>query len=148
MTEIRKAALIGGGVIGGGWAARLIENGIDVAVHDPDPEAERKLGEVLAGAERAYAKLTMAPRPKKGAVAFHDSIAGAVTGADLIIESVPERLDVKRRVYAEAEAANGTAVIASSTSGIMPTELQAELDHPERLIVAHPFNPVYLLPLV
>lgn len=145
---LKTAALIGGGVIGGGWAARLIENGIDVRVFDPDPQAERKLNEVLAGAERAYARLTMAPRPKKGAVSFHASIAEAVGGADLIVESVPERLDVKRKVYAEAEAANTTAVIASSTSGIMPTDLQAELEHPERLIVAHPFNPVYLLPLV
>ena len=145
---ITKAALIGGGVIGGGWAARLIENGINVSVYDPDPEAERKLNEVLAAAERAYAKLTMAPRPAKGAVTFAPTIAEAVADAGLIIESVPERLDIKRKVYAEAESANMTAVIASSTSGIMPTDLQAELKHPERLIVAHPFNPVYLLPLV
>ena len=145
---ITKAALIGGGVIGGGWAARLIENGINVSVYDPDPEAERKLNEVLAAAERAYAKLTMAPRPAKGAVTFAPTIAEAVADAGLIIESVPERLDIKRKVYADAEAANMTAVIASSTSGIMPTDLQAELKHPERLIVAHPFNPVYLLPLV
>ena len=145
---ITKAALIGGGVIGGGWAARLIENGINVSVYDPDPEAERKLNEVLAAAERAYAKLTMAPRPAKGAVTFAPTIAEAVADAGLIIESVPERLDIKRKVYADAEAANTTAVIASSTSGIMPTDLQAELKHPERLIVAHPFNPVYLLPLV
>ncbi|MGB0854782.1 MAG: carnitine 3-dehydrogenase [Pikeienuella sp.] len=143
-----KAALIGGGVIGGGWAARLIENGIDVAVYDPDPEAERKLNAVLTGADRAYAKLTMAPRVTKGAVTFCGTIAEAVAGAALIVESVPERLDIKQKVYAEAEAANTTAVIASSTSGIMPTELQAKMAHPGRLIVAHPFNPVYLLPLV
>lgn len=148
MINIITAALIGGGVIGGGWAARLIENGVNVRVYDPDPEAERKLNEVLTGADRAYAKLTMAPRPTKGTVTFCDSIASAVADASLIVESVPERLDIKRKVYAEAEAANTTAVIASSTSGIMPTELQAELQYPGRLIVAHPFNPVYLLPLV
>lgn len=148
MNEIRKVALIGGGVIGGGWTARLIENGMDVSVFDPDPEAERKLNAVLAGADRAYAKLTMAPHPKKGAVSFAPSIAEAVADARLVIESVPERLDLKHRVFAEIEAANSTAVIASSTSGIMPTELQAELEYPGRLIVAHPFNPVYLLPLV
>ena len=62
---ISKAALIGGGVIGGGWAARLIENGIDVTVYDPDPEAERKLSEVLSGADRAYEKLTHGPAPPK-----------------------------------------------------------------------------------
>lgn len=146
--KVTKAALIGGGVIGGGWAARLIENGIDVAVFDPDPEAERKMNAVLAGADRAYAKLTMAPRAKRGAVTFHSSIAEAARDAPLVIESVPERLDLKRQVYAEIEAASETALIASSTSGIMPTELQAEMKSPERLMVAHPFNPVYLLPLV
>lgn len=147
-TSITKAALIGGGVIGGGWAARLIENGIDVAVYDPDPEAARKLDAVLAGADRAYAKLTLAQRISKGAVTFCDTIAEAVADADLIVESVPERLEIKQAVFAEAEAVNTTAVIASSTSGIMPTDLQAGMAHPGRLIVAHPFNPVYLLPLV
>lgn len=148
MSDIKKAGLIGGGVIGGGWAARLIENGIDVTIFDPDSEAERKIAAVLDAAERAYGRLSDAPRPAKGALSFAPTIAETVAGADLIVESVPERLDVKQKVYAEAEAANETAMIASSTSGIMPTDLQAEMAHPERLIVAHPFNPVYLLPLV
>jgi len=125
MTTITKAALIGGGVIGGGWAARLIENGYDVAVYDPDPEAERKLNAVLAAADRAYAKLTMAPRPEKGTVSFAASIADAAEKADLIIESVPERLEIKRSVFAAIETVNKSAIIASSTSGIMPTDLQA-----------------------
>lgn len=149
MTEIRKAAALGGGVIGAGWVARLLENGIDVAVYDPAPEAERRMQAVLDNAERAYAKLTLAPRPKKGALTFHASLAEAVKNAELIVESVPERLDIKQKVYAEAEAAASPgAIIASSTSGILPSDLQAGMTHPERLIVAHPFNPVYLLPLV
>ena len=148
MNSIKKAAILGGGVIGGGWLARLIENGVEVSVYDPDRQAERKLGAVLANAERAMAKLTMAPRGTKGAWALAGSVAEAVAGAELIVEAVPERLDIKRRVYAEVETANATGIIASSTSGIMPSELQAEMAHPERLIVAHPFNPVYLLPLV
>ncbi len=148
MNTIKKAAILGGGVIGGGWLARLIENGVEVSVYDPDRQAERKLGAVLANAERAMAKLTMAPRGAKGAWSLAGSVAEAVAGAELIVEAVPERLDLKRRVYAEVETANATGIIASSTSGIMPSELQAEMAHPERLIVAHPFNPVYLLPLV
>jgi carnitine 3-dehydrogenase len=72
-----------------------------------------------------------------------------VTSAELIVESVPERLDIKQSVYAEIEAsATSDALVASSTSGIMPSDLQAKMQHPERLLVAHPFNPVYLLPLV
>jgi carnitine 3-dehydrogenase len=145
---IKKAAILGGGVIGGGWLARLIENGVEVSVYDPDRQAERKLGAVLANAERAYARLTMAPRGAKGAWALAGSVAEAVAGAELIVEAVPERIDIKRRVYAEVESANAAGIIASSTSGIMPSDLQAEMAHPERLIVAHPFNPVYLLPLV
>ena len=143
-----KAAILGGGVIGGGWLARLIENGIPCKVFDPDPEAERKLNEVLDGAERAYAKLTMAPRPEKASWEIVTSVQEAAKGADLIVEAVPERLEVKQSVYRQVEEVNADGVIASSTSGIMPTDLQAGMAHPGRLIVAHPFNPVYLLPLV
>ena len=82
-------------------------------------------------------------------VQFFDSLQEAVTDSDLIVESVPERLDIKQSVYAEIERhASDDALIASSTSGIMPSNLQSEMQHPERLFVAHPFNPVYLLPLV
>ncbi|HUS54736.1 MAG TPA: carnitine 3-dehydrogenase [Thermohalobaculum sp.] len=145
---ITKAAILGGGVIGGGWLARLIENGVEVSVYDPDPEAARKLGAVLANADHAYSRLTLAPRGNKGAWRLAGSVAEAVTGAELIVEAVPERLDLKRKVYAEIDAANPIALIASSTSGIMPSDLQAEMTHPGRLLVAHPFNPVYLLPCV
>jgi len=146
---VRKAAVIGGGVIGAGWGARLIENSIPVTIFDPAPDAKAKMQAVLDNADRAYAKLTMASRPKKGAISWAGSVAEAAKGADWIVEAVPERLDIKQRVYAEIETtAAPDAVIASSTSGIMPSDLQAKMKHPGRLIVAHPFNPVYLLPVV
>ena len=149
MQLIHKAAIIGGGVIGAGWIARLIENGIDVTVYDPAEDAEQKVDAGLHNSRRAFGKLLSAPRRAEGSVSFCDSIAEAVNGAELIVESVPERLDIKQKVYAEIEAAaSPDAIIASSTSGIMPSDLQAEMKHPERLLVAHPFNPVYLLPLV
>jgi carnitine 3-dehydrogenase len=145
----RRAAVIGGGVIGGGWAARFLHNGIDVAVFDPDPQAERKIGEVLANADRAFAKLTNAPSTKRGTLRFAGSAAEAVADADLVQESAPERLDLKTKLLAEIDLhAPPAALIGSSTSGLLPSELQASMRHPERLIVAHPFNPVYLLPLV
>jgi carnitine 3-dehydrogenase len=141
-------ALIGGGVIGGGWAGRLAENGVDVVVHDPHPEAERRLAEVLELAERAWAKLTLAPR-MRGTVSFAPTIEAAVAGADVIQESTPEDEPLKRRLLAEidAHAAPG-ALVCSSTSGLLPTRLQAGMQRPERFVVGHPFNPVYLLPLV
>jgi carnitine 3-dehydrogenase len=146
---IHRIAVLGGGVIGAGWVARLIENGHDVAVYDPAPEAERRLHEAHANADAAYAKLFTAPRRRKGAARMAPSVAEACRDADLIVEAVPERLDVKHRVYAEAEStAKPDALIASSTSGIRPTDLQGPLKHPERLLVVHPFNPVYLLPVL
>lgn len=146
MTQ--TAAIIGGGIIGGGWAARFLLNGWDVRVFDPDPEAERKTRAVLDNARRALPGLSDVPLPPEGQLSHHPGIAGAVAGCEVIVEAVPERLDIKQQVYREIEAANTTGIIASSTSGIMPTDLQAEMRTPERLIVAHPFNPVYLLPLV
>jgi carnitine 3-dehydrogenase len=149
MTRITKAACIGGGVIGAGWAARLVLNGIDVAIFDPDPETGRKLAEIVAGARRAYGKISPEGLPCEGTITFAASIAEAVDGADLIQESVPERLELKHKVLVEIDAhARPNALIGSSTSGLKPTDMQAPMARPERLVVAHPFNPVYLLPLV
>jgi carnitine 3-dehydrogenase len=94
MKLIDKAAIIGGGVIGAGWIARLIENGIDVTVYDPADDAAHKVEAVLKNSRHAYGKLTGAPRRSEGSLTFCDSIALAVAGAELIVESVPERLDL------------------------------------------------------
>ena len=142
-------AVIGGGVIGGGWAARLLLNGIDVRIHDPHPEAGRRVREMLANAERAWESLTSAPLPAKGPLSFCGSIAEAVEGSVFIEECTPENLELKQRILAEVENdAASDALIGSSTSGLLPSDLQSEMKHPERLLVTHPFNPVYLLPLV
>ena len=146
---IGKAACIGGGVIGAGWVARLALNGIDVSIYDPDPEAARKVSEVMKGARRAYRRLAAEGLPKEGRIVYATSIAEAVAGADFIQESVPERLDLKHKVLAEIDAhAPANALIGSSTSGIKPSDMATALRYPERLVVGHPFNPVYLLPLV
>ena len=135
-------------MIGGGWAGRLVENGVDCVLFDPAPEAERLVGEVLANAERAWSRLTLASR-RRGSVSFAASIEEAVAGADVIQESVPEREELKRRILAEIDAAApAAALVCTSTSGLLPSRLQADLSRPERLVVGHPFNPVYLLPLV
>ena len=144
----KTAAIIGGGVIGGGWAARFLMNGWDVRIYDPDPESERKIGAVMDNARRALPGLTDVVMPDEGQMQFCKTIADAASGAAFIVEAVPERVEIKHAVYAEIEAVNTDGLIASSTSGIMPTDLQAKMAHPERLIVGHPFNPVYLLPLV
>ena len=143
-----RVALVGGGVIGGGWAGRLVENGLDAVVFDPHPEAERRVREVLENAERAWARLTLVPR-RRGTVSFARSLHEAVHDADVIQESAPENQELKRRLLAEIdEHARSDALVCSSTSGLLPSRLQADMAHPERFVVGHPFNPVYLLPLV
>lgn len=141
-----KAAIVGGGVIGGGWAARFLLNGWDVAVADPDPQAERKITAVLDNARRALPALYDRALPPEGRLTFHADLVTAVAGADWVQESVPEVLEVKHRILPMiAEAAGPNAIIGSSTSGFKPSELNAV---GTGAIVAHPFNPVYLLPLV
>ena len=141
--------LVGGGVIGAGWAARFLLNGHDCAVFDPDPDLARKLDAVLANARRAQARLMPGVAAPEGRLSIADSVAEAVAGADFVVESLPEVEALKMRVLAEIDAAaRPEAVIASSTSGLLPTRLAAGMAHPERFVVGHPFNPVYLLPLV
>jgi carnitine 3-dehydrogenase len=144
-----SVGLLGGGVIGGGWAARFALNGVDVRLFDPDPEAGRRVDAMLARARRAYQKLTLAPLPREGEVTLAASVEEAVDGVDFVQESAPEREDLKRALLAAASRAAGPDVVfASSTSGLLPSRLQADMKDPERLTVGHPFNPVYLLPLV
>ncbi|MEP2028182.1 MAG: carnitine 3-dehydrogenase [Paracoccaceae bacterium] len=143
------AAIIGGGVIGGGWAARFLLNGWDARVFDPDPEAERKIGEVLHNARRSLPGLNDAALPMEGNLSFHTSMSDAVRDVDWIQESVPERIDIKYKVFAELQKACALdAIIGSSTSGFKPSELQEGALRPGQIVVAHPFNPVYLLPLI
>ena len=148
MTQ-KTAAIIGGGVIGGGWAARFLLMGWDVRVFDPDPEAERKITEVLNNARRSLPGLSDVALPAEGRLSFHDTMSAAVAGVDWVQESVPERLELKRKVYQTLqEHCPHDAVIGSSTSGFKPSELQGCATRPEQIVVAHPFNPVYLLPLI
>jgi carnitine 3-dehydrogenase len=150
VTErVRAVGLVGGGVIGAGWAARFLLNGVDVRLYDPAPQTERVVTEVLENARRAYRRLTLTPLPREGSLAFVDSPEEAGVGVELVQESAPERLELKQELLAAVERGAGDdTLICSSTSGLRPTDLQERLARPERFAVAHPFNPVYLLPLV
>ena len=144
-----RCACIGGGVIGAGWACRMLLNGVDVAVFDPSPAARERIKTVLANAERAWQRLYETPLPPRGTLTFAGTPGEAVEGVQLIQENLPEELELKRSAYRELEAvAAADALIASSTSGLKPTDLQEGMQHPERLLVGHPFQPVYLMPLV
>ncbi|OPY96043.1 hypothetical protein A5906_05110 [Bradyrhizobium sacchari] len=145
----RAVGLLGGGVIGSGWAARFLLNGVDVRLYGPSPDAVERVQKTLADARRAYRELTLMPLPPEGSLTVVESVADAVRGVDLVQESAPESLELKQELLAAASraAAHGT-LICSSTSGFRPSLLQAEMDRPERLLVARPSQPVYLLPLI
>jgi carnitine 3-dehydrogenase len=148
MTLPKEAAVIGGGVIGAGWAARFALAGIDVAVFDADPDVGGRLDAVIANARHAWKRAGWQVE-RQGAVTIAASVEAAVADADLIQESLPERLDLKQRVLGDIDAAaRPDALIASSTSGLLPSDMAAAMSRPQRFLVAHPFNPVYLMPLV
>ena len=144
-----KAAIVGAGVIGGGWAARFLLHGWNVAVFDPSETARAGLKATLAAARRSLPKPYDTPMPDEGRLVTAPDLETAVANADWIQESVSEDLDLKRRVHAAvATGSRPDAPIASSTSGFRPSVLAADTAHADRLLVCHPFNPVYLLPLV
>jgi len=143
-----SAAVVGCGVIGAAWVARLRLRGVDVRAFDPAANAEATLASVMASAVAAWDGLGL-PTDQLGPLTMCDSIAAAVEAAEFVQESVPERLDLKHDTLRAIEAAAPIeAIVASSTSGFKPSVLAQPLDHPERLVVGHPFNPVYLLPVV
>jgi carnitine 3-dehydrogenase len=149
MRRVTTLGLLGTGVIGGGWAARALHFGIDVVAADTSPAMEQWIRGAVDNAEAALARLTFAPLPPKGKLSFTTDLAAMARQVDFIQENIPEQLELKQRVLAEvSRVAPPDVLIASSTSGLMPTDLQRDMQAPERLLVGHPFNPVYLLPLV
>lgn len=148
-SEVRTLGIVGGGVIGAGWAARALAHGLDVVAFDPAPEGERILRDKVANAWPALVKLGLDERTSQARLHLVSSVKGVAQSADFIQESAPERIDLKTSLHAEIDAAApADVVIASSTSGLLPSEFQAECAHADRVLVGHPFNPVYLLPLV
>jgi carnitine 3-dehydrogenase len=149
MRNVKTLGLLGTGVIGGGWAARALHFGVDVIAADVKPEMEEWIRGAVANAEPALARLTSAPLPPKGKLSFTTDLQVMARQADFIQENIPEQLPLKQRMLAEVSRhAAADVIIASSTSGLTPSDLQRDMIAPERFLVAHPFNPVYLLPLV
>ena len=134
---MKTAAIIGGGVIGGGWLARFLLNGWDVRLFDPDPECVRKIEAVLVNARRALPMLYDFALPDEGRLTICATLAEAVMGAEWIQESVPERRDIKHLTFTEIQAhCDHHAIIGSSTSGFKPSELQQGSVNPQQIIVS------------
>ncbi len=147
-AAITRVAVIGAGTIGASWAAHFLSRGLAVAVWDPAPNAEAF---VRGFVERAWPTLQAlgAPAATPGELSVHADPAAAVAGAQFVQESAPERTDAKRSLFSALEAAlPPEVVIASSSSGLMMTDLASGLRTPERFVIGHPFNPPHLIPLV
>jgi carnitine 3-dehydrogenase len=141
--------VVGTGVIGTGWVVRALSMGYDVIATDPAPDAAARLANDVEAAWPAVSELGLADDADRNRLVWLDDPRD-LDGVDLVQESVPERVELKQEVLGNLDAHLAPdVIIASSTSGIMGSDLQARCErHPERVVVGHPFNPVYLLPLV
>lgn len=149
MTDFQNIAVLGSGVIGASWAALFLASGRDVAVYDALPSAEKTTRDYVEMAWPALQELGLVTGAAPGKLSFHKTAAEAVNGALFIQESVPERIDIKKALYAEIEPAlDSSAIVASSASGLTLSEMQEGWKNPARFILGHPFNPPHLIPLV
>jgi carnitine 3-dehydrogenase len=147
--DVRRVGVIGTGVIGRGWAAHFLRMGLDVVAFDPAPGAEDRLRALVADAWPTLERLGLRDGADPARLTFAADLPAAADGVEFIQESTREDGPTKIRVLAEIDAAADPAtVIASSTSGFSMTMLQRDAVHAERLVVGHPFNPPYLIPLV
>jgi carnitine 3-dehydrogenase len=148
-AKVARVAVLGAGTIGASWTAQFLARGLSVAVHDPAPGVEARVREFVAQAWPILERLGLSADADPDRISFHDDPAVTVQGAAVVQENGPENLEIKRALFAAIDAALAPeAVVASSTSGFMPSELQAGRRGPERYVVGHPFNPPHLIPLV
>ncbi|KWE83212.1 3-hydroxyacyl-CoA dehydrogenase NAD-binding domain-containing protein [Burkholderia territorii] len=143
--DIQRIAIVGAGVIGASWAAFYLAKGFDVVATDPAPQADARLRDALAAflGEPRAAELSVR-------LSFDADLARALERVDFVQESGPERLDLKRALYRQMDDVLPARVpIASSSSGLKMSDIQTACDrYPERCLIAHPFNPPHLIPLV
>jgi carnitine 3-dehydrogenase len=148
-VAVTTVTVIGTGVIGGGWAAHFLRRGYDVVAWDPGPGAEGRLSALLDTAWPSLERLGLSPGADRARLRWADSLEEALADADFVQESAPEVLDSKVRLLADIDrATHPDVVVASSTSGLLMTDMAVECANPGRFLVGHPFNPPYLIPLV
>jgi 3-hydroxyacyl-CoA dehydrogenase len=146
----RRVAIVGTGLIGASWAALYLAKGLDVVATDPAPKAETRLREFVESVWPALARLGLSPGASQLNLKFTTDLAEALANVDLVQENGPERIDFKQKLYGQLdELLPPDVIIASSSSGLTMSEIQkGAAAHPERCVIAHPFNPPHLIPLV
>ena len=147
---IRRIAIVGTGVIGASWTALFLAKGLQVVATDIAPNAEAPLRKFVETAWPALKRLGLSPAAAQSNLKFTAALAQAVAEADLVQENGPERIDFKKKLYGQLdEMLPPDVIIASSSSGLTMSEIQlGAASHPERCVIAHPFNPPHLIPLV
>jgi len=147
---IHSVAVVGTGVIGASWTALFLAKGLQVVATDITPSAEGPLRKFVQTAWPALQRLGLSPGASQSNLTFTLALPQAVVDADLVQENGPERIDFKQKLYGQLdEMLPPDVIIASSSSGLRMSEIQSGAgSHPERCIIAHPFNPPHLIPLV
>jgi 3-hydroxyacyl-CoA dehydrogenase len=145
----QRVAVVATGVIGASWAAFFLAKGLDVDATDPSPDAEARLRAAVAAHWPTLERFGLASGASARRLRFHTRLEDAVAHADFVQESGPERLDFKTDLFRRMdEAAPAHAILASSSSGLAISAVQAGCKRPERVVLGHPFNPPHLIPLV
>jgi carnitine 3-dehydrogenase len=148
--QIRNVAIVGTGLIGASWAAQYLARGFDVVATDPAPNAEVNLRKWVDEAWELLTVVGLASGASRDRLSFTADMKEAVSQADFVQESVPERALLKSRVFAQMdEVAAPETILASSASGITMDVIQSACKrYPERCVLGHPFNPPHVIPLV
>src|SRR5258706_14289065 len=146
---VRRIAILGSGVIGASWTALFLAKGLQVVATDIAPNAEAALRKFVETAWPARKRLGLSPGASQPNLKFTADLAQALAGADLVQENGPERIDFKQKLYGQLDQSlPPEVIIASSSSGLTMSEIQkGAASHPERCVIAHPFNPPHLIPL-
>ena len=148
-SPIDKIAIIGTGVIGSGWTLRLLAKKKEIYVFEPSIKQKKFLLDEIKRTTKSLKNFYKISTISTKKLYFKKTIRDAVKDADLIQENVPENEKIKKKIVKEiSKWSKPNAIIASSSSGLLPSRIQSACKNPARFIIAHPFNPVYLLPLV
>ena len=149
MAKKKIVSIVGTGVIGAGWAARFIASGHHVQAYDPSPRSLIKLKTDVKKALISLSKIGLHKNASIKNLTYHNNIKDALKDTSFVQENAPEKEKLKTSLLKEIDQLlDKKILIASSSSGLLPTKIQSKCKFPNRVLIGHPFNPVYLLPLV
>ena len=149
MPKKKIVSIVGTGVIGAGWAARFLANGYIVKAYDPKKQSLNQLKINVKIAFKSLKKVGLNKKTSLSNLKIYTELSKALEETTFVQENAPENEKIKKDILQKVDLlVNKNVIIASSSSGLLPSKIQLKCIHPERVLIGHPFNPVYLLPLV